>query len=482
MSAIGFLVLLIVAIIALMLLMMKAKLHPVISLFVVALCFGVTLGLFKTEGYSLVETLAIISKGFGNTLGGLGMPIMLGAILAMGVQDTGAAKSIANFFIRLFRGKNLELAPSLTAYIVSIPVFGDITTILCSNIANVLGKRKRVSMSTMATFTQTGLNLTHAMVPPTPGILAVSIALSADLGMVITWGVIATVIAFFLTWIVLKKWTEKEYIASVPEVTFEIEETTSTKLDDILIKDADLPGTFASFMTIMIPVILIAGSSFVNMAIPASTPDDAMIRTLVKIFGDKVVALSLGVIYTILLALFHKKSVRKSNADATGKDPVLFREVVLNSWIARGLEVALAALLITGMGGGFSEVIRSAPQIKELAPMIEQSGVPGLLIPFLVGAIMMTAVGSMTTAGVTAVGVIAPLMGTLGLEPVSTTLAIGAGTLIFNHVTNSGFWVVSRFFNLDMKQGLKYITVPDAVAGVFGFIIVFIFSSIGLIH
>ena len=97
MSAIGFLVLLIVAIIALMLLMMKAKLHPVISLFVVALCFGVTLGLFKTEGYSLVETLAIISKGFGNTLGGLGMPIMLGAILAMGVQDTGAAKSIANF-------------------------------------------------------------------------------------------------------------------------------------------------------------------------------------------------------------------------------------------------------------------------------------------------------------------------------------------------------------------------------------------------
>ena len=200
MSAIGFLVLLVIAIIALMLLMTKVKLNPVMSLFVVALGFGVTLGIFGTEGYSFMETLTLITTGFGNTLGSLGMPIILGAVLAMGVQDTGAAKSIANFFIRLFRGKNLELAPSLTAYVVSIPVFGDITTILCSNIANVLGKRKHISMSTMASFTQTGLNLTHAMVPPTPGILAVSVALSADLGMVISWGIVITVITFFLTW------------------------------------------------------------------------------------------------------------------------------------------------------------------------------------------------------------------------------------------------------------------------------------------
>ena len=134
------------------------------------------------------------------------------------------------------------------------------------------------------------------------------------------------------------------------------------------------------------------------------------------------------------------------------------------------------------MGGGFSQVIKSFPNINDLATLIQDSGVPGLLIPFLVGAIMMTAVGSMTTAGITAVGVVAPMMDMLGLEPVSTTLAIGAGTLIFNHVTNSGFWVVSKFFNLDMKQGLKNITIPDAVAGVFGFVIVFILSSVGLIH
>lgn len=113
MSAIGFLVLLVIAIIALMLLMTKAKLNPVMSLFVVALGFGVTLGIFGTEGYSFMETLTLITTGFGNTLGSLGMPIILALCWPWACRTLGAAKSIANFFIRLFRGKNLELGPVL---------------------------------------------------------------------------------------------------------------------------------------------------------------------------------------------------------------------------------------------------------------------------------------------------------------------------------------------------------------------------------
>ena len=476
MSATGFLILLIVTIVLLMVLIMKVKLHPTFSLFASALFMGLVLGHFEPEGFSFTEVLSLITSGFGNTLGSMGIPIMLGAILAMGVQDTGAAKAIANFFIKLFRGKNLELAPALTAYIVSIPVFGDITTILTSNIANVLSKRKHISMGKMAAFTQTGLNLTHAMVPPTPGILAVSILLGADLGLVIGWGVVISLIAFLLTWLVLRKWTDKEFVEPVPEVVAEIEETSSNDVKDILITGDDIPGTFASFLTILIPVVLIAGSSFINMAVA----EDAPIRTYTAIFGDKVVALGLGVIYTMLLAAFHKASVRRSNKDVTNKDPENFREVVLDSWIARGLEVALPALLITGMGGALATVIKAAPAINDLAGLIEQSGVPGLLIPFLIGAIMFTAVGSMTTGGMTAAGVVGPMMATLGLTPVATVLAIGAGTMIFNHVNNSGFWVISRFFNLDLKQGFKYITLPDAVAGVCCFVLICAAAAVGL--
>lgn len=476
MSAIGFLILLVLSIALLMVLIMKVKLHPTFSLFTAALVMGLVMGIFEPEGFSFTEVLAMITSGFGSTLGSMGIPIMLGAILAMGVQDTGAAKSIANFFIKLFRGKNLELAPALTAYIVSIPVFGDITTILTSNIANVLSKRKHISMGKMAAFTQTGLNLTHAMVPPTPGILAVSVLLSADLGLVIGWGILISIIAFILTWLLLRKWTDKEWIEPLPEVVAEIEETSSNDVKDILIPGKDVPGTFPAFLTILIPVVLIAGSSFINMAVA----EDAPIRVWTAIFGDKVVALSLGVIYTMFLALFHKFAVRKSNQDVTGKDPANFREVVLDSWIARGLSVALPALLITGMGGAFATVIKAAPAINDLAGLIENSGVPGLLIPFLIGAIMFTAVGSMTTGGMTAAGVVGPMMGVLGLTPVSTVLAIGAGTMIFNHVNNSGFWVISKFFNLNLKQGLKYITVPDFVAGVICFIMICAASAVGI--
>lgn len=477
MSAIGFLILLILSIALLMVLITKVKLHPTMSLLVAALVMGVVMGFFEPEGFSFMEVINLITGGFGSTLGSMGIPIMLGAVLAMGVQDTGAAKSIANFFIKLFRGKNLELAPALTAYIVSIPVFGDITTILTSNIANVLSKRKHISMGKMAAFTQTGLNLTHAMVPPTPGILAVAILLGADLGLVIGWGVLISVIAFILTWLILRKWTDKEFIPPLPEVAGEIEETSSNDVKDILITGDDLPSTLSAFLTILIPVILIAGSSFLKMVVAEGTT----LYTLANIFGDKVVALGLGVIYTMFLATSHQASVRKSNKDVTGSDPASFRQVILDSWIARGLNVALSALLITGMGGAFANVIKAAPAINDLAGLIEKSGVPGLLIPFLIGAIMFTAVGSMTTGGMTAAGVVGPMMGVLGLAPVSTVLAIGAGTMIFNHVNNSGFWVISRFFNLDLKQGLKYITLPDLVAGVLCFVMIVAVAAVGII-
>lgn len=469
-SPIGFLIMLILTIIVLVFLIMKINLHPTFALFLVGLGFSLCLG------FSFVESLTTLTGGFGSTMTSLGVPIMLGAILAMGVQDTGAAKSIANFFIRLFHGKNLELAPALTAYIVSIPVFGDITTILTSNIANVLSKRKHISMSKMAAFTQAGLNLTHAVVPPTPGILAVSIMLGADLGMTISWGIVISLAALMLTWVALRKWTEKEWIEPVPEVVAEIQETESDRVEDILIRGEDLPGTLPAFLTILIPVVLIAGSSFINMCVA----EDAAIRNWTAIFGDKIVALGLGVIYTMLLGCFHQKAVRKSDRDSTHKEQEKFHDILLNSWIARGCEVALPALLITSMGGAFSAVIKSAPAIDGLASMIVESGIPGLLVPFLISAIMMAAVGSATTAGITAAGVVLPMMGTLGITPVATTLAIGAGSILFNYMNNSGFWVISRFFNLNLKQGIKYITVPCGVSSLMCFILIAIVTSIGI--
>ncbi len=471
MSVGGFLVILILAILALMFLIIKTNLHPVFALLLVAFVAGIAIG------FTPLEAIGLINNGFAGTLKGVGIPIILGAVLAMGVQDTGAAKAIGNFFIKLFKGKNLELAPSLTAYIVSIPVFGDITMVLTSNIASVLSRRKGISMSTMATFTGLGLFLTHAMVPPTPGILAISIMLGADLGMVILVGILVTFIAFILSWLLLKKWTEKEMIEPNPDFVKNIEPAKSDNIEDLLIDNEGLPGALASFMALLIPVVLIAAASFANMYMPEGNS----IRNVLAVLGDKVVALGLAVIYTMILGLKYKKNVILSNNEAIGKEMPSIKDTILNSWVARGLEVALSALLITAMGGAFGEVIKSAPAIEQLGPIVAKLSIPGILIPWAIGAIMMTAVGSMTTAGMTAAAIVLPMMTSLGISPLAATLAIGAGTLMLDHVNNSGFWVMSQFFSLNTQQGLKYITIPGVVASVISVIVLLVLSVVGIV-
>ena len=174
MSPLAFVFMLIAAIIILTVLTLKFKMHPVMVLFITATFCGIA------SGKSLVDTFSSITSYFGSTLGSIGVMIIFGAVIAAGISDTGAATSMVNFFIRLFKGKRLELAPALTGFIMSIPVFGDIAIILNAPISAILAKRKKMSMTQVAPFVNLGLTLTHGLVPPTPGILAVSVLLGAD--------------------------------------------------------------------------------------------------------------------------------------------------------------------------------------------------------------------------------------------------------------------------------------------------------------
>ena len=137
-----------------------------------------------------------------------------------------------------------------------------------------------------------------------------------------------------------------------------------------------------------------------------------------------------------------------------------------SKWITEALQVALIPLLVTAMGGGFSQVIKSYEGVSELGNFITSMSVPPMLVPFLIGALLMIAVGSRTTAGMTAAGICAGMVATLGLSPVQCAVLIGAGTMIGSHVSDSGFWVGTSLFNLDTKQGLKYITVLGSICGI----------------
>ena len=158
-----FILAIIISVALLVVLIVKFNVHPVIALFVGGMLAGTILG----DGP--LTTVTTIATGFGNTLGSIGMTIIFGSIIACAVRDSGAAKSMVNFFIKLFKGKNLELSTGLAAYIMSIPVFGDISMVLISPLCAIISKRQNRPMGLMASMTILPLNLTHSMVPPNDG-------------------------------------------------------------------------------------------------------------------------------------------------------------------------------------------------------------------------------------------------------------------------------------------------------------------------
>ena len=384
---------------------------------------------------------------------------------------------MVNFFIRLFKGKNPEMMTALSGFIMSIPVFGDITMVLLAPIANMIAKRDRKSMSSMTAFTALATDLTHSIVPPTPGILAVTLLLGADLGMTIFWGIVLSFIGFILTYLLMRKWVAKEYIAPREDYTEGVEPCDSGNYEDLLIKDPGLPAILSACSPILVPVILIAIASFTGMYLS----EENFIRSFFETIGDRNVALFIGVLITFIVGLAHKGRVITNYQKFTGDDTNTFKDIILNKWIDEALKVALLPLMITAMGGGFSAVIRNYPNIDQLGVMIADTGLPTVLIPFLIGSVMLIAVGSRTTAGMTAAAIVSPMLTTLGLSPLAAVLLIGSGTMVGSHVNDSGFWVVTQLFHLDTKQGLKYKSFTGAVCGIIIFLLLTILNWGGVL-
>ncbi len=477
MTPLQFVIMLVIAIVILTILTLKFKMHPVMVLFLTATFCGLA------SGKGIVDTFSSITEYFGSTLGSIGVMIIFGAVIASGINDTGAATSMVNYFIRLFKGKCLELAPSLTGFIMSIPVFGDIAIILNAPISAILAKRKKMGMQQVAPFVNLGLTLTHGLVPPTPGILAVSVLLGADVGTVIIVGLICSIISFAVVYLGLRPvYAKCEYIPPLPQYTENVEAVEdSDNVDALLIKEDNVPNALAAFTPLLLPAVMIAIGSIGKLFCEEGT----MMYSFFDIIGNTVLALFAGIVAVGLMVFGRKKKVvDKANKDGNGcelTDKSGWSEIVLNNWVERALKIAIGALLITAMGGAMGGILRENEAIQTIGEMIAGSSFPALLVPFIMGAILMTVCGSMTTAAMTAAGLMGGLMSVLGLDPVVTSLAIGCGSMVGWHVNNSGFWIFSSLYGFDAKQGLKFFTTTNALGGIVAFIVLVILTMIGIV-
>ena len=459
MSATGFLVLLIVSIAILMVLIMKVKLHPTFALFLSALFMGLVLGRFEAEGFGFTDILTTITGGFGGTLGSMGIPIMLGAILAMGVQDTGAAKAIANSFIKLFRGKNLELAPALTAYIVSIPVFCDSGYVILNPIRKAIVKKTGVSAVAMAVALSAGLYTSHVFIPPTPGPIAAaqSLGLESHMLMVILVGFLVSIPSLAAGYFYAR------YIGKKVHAADEDSSETTKSYDELKAEFGQLPGAGISFAPIVMPIILMAVKSIVDMA-----KWTGLFAQILQFLGTPMIALTVGLIISVATLFSAGK----------GKEFYALADETLRT--------VGPILFVTAAGGVLGKVISDAGIVTYITEHASFLSNVGIFFPFIIAAILKTAQGSSTVAITTTAGILGlysaegSLMSALGLtSPFAaalTVMAIGAGAMTVSHANDSYFWVVTNFGGMKAEDGYKTQTMCTLLMGLASIVFIWIIS------
>lgn len=444
MSALFMFAVIVLAVVAMVIAISKFKQHPFIVLVVVAVVVGLVCGI-PTE-----DVIGTVKSGFGNILASIGIVILAGTIIGTILEKTGAALTMANSILKVVGKKNSVLTMGLTGYVTGIPVFCDSGFVILSPISRALASQSNVSLAVMATALSGGLYATHCLVPPTPGPIAMAGTLEADLGLTILVGLLISIPVTLVAILYAKKVASKIDIPANPEYTVE----------ELEKKYGKLPGALHSFSPILLPILLIALKSIGDF--PSAPFGEGMVKTVVSFIGNPVIALILGVFLAITL-------IPKEEKENTLK------------WITEGVTNSAGILAITGAGGSFGAILQKLPIADALSGSMLGLGI-GVVLPFVIAALLKTAMGASTVAMITTSAMIAPMMGSLGFtSPIAKVLvimAIGAGSMTVSHANDSYFWVVSQFSDMDTKAAYKCQTGVTAVMGVTTLVIVFVLSLI----
>jgi GntP family gluconate:H+ symporter len=456
---------LVVGISTIVVLVLRTRLDAFAALLIAALVTG------SIAGSAPTDTITSITTGFGTTLGSIGIVIGLGVAVGKILEVSGGADALARAFLKAF-GKGREpWAMGSTGALVSIPVFCDSGYVIMNPLARSIARVKQGGYVTLALALGCGMTLTHHLVPPTPGPLGVAGILGADLGGLILVGLLFSVLLLpvvvgYARWIGPK--LESELNADVRRAVYETASvgagsgsaggTTTTTADrpasgasEAGLDADERParkhlGAAVASLPLLVPLLLIVLNT-AAAAIDRSNqgvlgPEDdytpSQWAAVLAFIGNPVVALLIGLVLAVYVLL-----------------PRYTPREKVSGWLADAAASAGLILLITGAGGALGQVLRDSGVGDELASAIAGTGLPGILVPFLVATLVRLAQGSGTVAMITAAGVTAPLVAGLGLVPLAAALACCAGSMVFSYFNDSYFWVVTRFTGLDGVAAIK---------------------------
>ena len=430
----------------LLVLIMKFKVHAFLSLIIVSLLTAVATGIPTDR---LVSTLL---TGFGGTLAGVALLVGLGAMLGRMLETSGGAQVLTDALINKFGEKRAPLALGVASLMLGFPIFFDAGLVVMLPIIFAVARRLGGSFLAYGFPSAVAFSVMHIFVPPHPGPVAATGLLGADVGLVLIFGLVVALPTWFVVGRLFGGYVGRKYNIPVPSIL-------SSKADNFK-EFASAPSVGTVLALLLLPIGLIFLNTGLNMAATAGlvSLDDAWVQVL-RAFGETPVALLITVLLGMILLGWKK---RKSSS---------LIEAVVDS----ALGPVAAVILITGAGGMFGGVLQASGIGNAIAESLDSIGLPVIVAGFVIAAVVRIAQGSATVALTTSAALLQPVvMSNSTYNPVelaAIVLALAAGSVFAGHVNDSGFWLISRFFEMDTKTTLKTWTVGQALLGVVGFTI-----------
>jgi len=430
--------LIIVLAIALQIFLTYKKVSPFLSLLIVAILAGLFLGM------SPEAILKSLKDGVGNTLGGLALIICLGAVLGRILEAGGAAEKISTTLINGFGEKNIQWAVLLTGFLIGIPLYYNAGFVILVPLVFSIASKAKLPLLYVAIPMAASLSTTHCFLPPHPSPAFLVNAFHANMGKTLIYGLIITVPVVIIAGPLLGRMLKNVEV-----------DVKSFFLSGEPVADKKLPAALPSFLIGLLPVILITLAVIADNFLP-----DQLLKKIILFIGDSTIALLLSV----LVAIWYFGLRAGESMSTTSK------------WLNEAISGIAVILLIITAGGIFKQVLQDSGTDKYIASFSGKWQMPPLIFAWVITALLRVAIGSATVAGITAAGVVTPLVATGMVSPELMVLAVGTGSVFGSHVNDSGFWMFKEFFNLSLKQTFLSWTVMETTISILGLIGVLILN------
>lgn len=420
------------AIFLLILLITWAKFNPFLAFLLVSLLAGIWLGV------PLADLTRSVKKGIGDMLGELVIIICIGAMLGKLVADSGAARKISDVLMKTFGEKYFQWAMMITGFIVGIPLFYSVGFVLLIPLIFSVVYQTKLPAVYVGVPMLAALSVTHGFLPPHPSPSALVTQFHANMGTTLLYGIMISIPTIIIAGPLFAKTLKG--IKSAPLQAFQPK----------AIDAASLPGTTNSFISALLPVILLV----ITTALPYLITLEGMAKTVLTFLGDSVIVMFLSLlIVTYTLGIANGKKIKD----------------IMNLYGESVKDVALILLIVAG-AGAFKEILVASKVDKSIGEMLRGLSINPLVLGWMMAALIRVCLGSATVAGLTAAGIMYPVVAGSGVDPNLMVLSIGAGSLMFSHVNDSGFWLFKEYFNLSIKDTIRSWSIMETIVAIMGLI------------